>query len=91
MPEGAQLVRLPNGQLQIIQPAQVQATHTQQTNQGLILMRSNNQVIIKLQPIINLFLVYNIRQLVITHFPILNMELHLSYIMFIFSQDNGYM
>ena len=50
LPEGGQLIRLPNGQMQVITPTPTQVQ--QPTNQGLILVSRNNQQVKKTKVII---------------------------------------
>ena len=50
LPEGGQLIRLPNGQMQVITPTPTQVQ--QPTNQGLILVSRSNQQVKKTKVII---------------------------------------
>ena len=50
LPEGGQLIRLPNGQMQVITPTHTQVQ--QPTNQGLILVSRSNQQVKKTKVII---------------------------------------
>ena len=60
LPEGGQLIRLPNGQMQVITPTPTQVQ--QPTNQGLILVSRSNQQVKKTKVIIctNIYGVFQI-------------------------------